>query len=108
MFPEATIRSTTSATAVRRLAIARCISQTGTSAAFAALNFLVYGRTRSTAWLAATLLLTFGAAVAASPLAGVIGDRFDRRRVMICSDLAAGALFAAMSLLHSVGALVTV
>lgn len=100
--------STSSAGAVRRLAIARCISQTGTSGAFAALNFLVYSRTGSSAWLAATLLLTFGAAAAASPVAGLIADRFDRRRVMICSDLAAATLFASMSLLDSVGPLVAV
>lgn len=47
--------------AVRRLAFARLVSVTGGAAAFAALNFTIYERTRSAAWLSASLLLTFGA-----------------------------------------------
>jgi MFS family permease len=86
---------------VRRLAIARLISLTGGAAAYIALTFTIYERTRSAAWLSATLLLTFGATGFVSPLAGFLGDRFDRRRVMICSDLAGAACFAAMALVHA-------
>ena len=82
--------------AVRRLALARRISITGGAAAFAALNFTIYERTHSAAWLSASLLLTFGASGLFAPLGGVLGDRFDRRRVMIASDLAGAAAFAAM------------
>ena len=83
--------------AVRRLALARLISITGGAAAFAALNFTIYERTHSAAWLSASLLLTFGAAGLFAPLGGVLGDRFDRRRVMIVSDLAGAAAFGAMA-----------
>jgi MFS family permease len=83
--------------AVRRLALARLISITGGAAAFAALNFTIYERTGSAAWLSASLLLTFGASGLFAPLGGMLGDRFDRRRVMIASDLAGAAAFAAMA-----------
>ena len=84
-------------TAVRRLALARLISISGGAAAYTALMFTVYERTHSPTWLSATLLLTFGVNGFVSPLAGAIGDRFDRRRVMIVSDVLGAACFAAMA-----------
>ena len=83
--------------AVRRLALARLISITGGAAAFAALNFTIYERTHSAAWLSASLLLTFGASGLFAPLGGILGDRFDRRKVMIASDLAGAVAFGAMA-----------
>ena len=83
--------------AVRRLALARLISVTGGAAAFAALNFTIYEQTRSAAWLSASLLLTFGVSGLFAPIGGVLGDRFDRKRVMIVSDLAGAACFGAMA-----------
>jgi hypothetical protein len=44
-------------TAVRRLALGRVISMTGTFAAGTALTFTIYQQTRSTAWISATMLL---------------------------------------------------
>ncbi|HJP65956.1 MAG TPA: MFS transporter, partial [Actinomycetota bacterium] len=93
--------STTARSRVRRLAVSRIISITGGAAAFLALNFTIYQRTHSAGWLAASLFLTFGTEGFMSPLAGVIGDRFDRRRVMIASDLAAAVFFFAMALVRS-------
>jgi MFS family permease len=93
--------ATRSRAPVRRLALARLISLTGGAAAFMALNWLIYQRTHSAAWLAAALFLTFGTTGFASPFAGALGDRFDRRRVMIASDLTAAVLFFAMSFVHS-------
>ena len=90
---------------VRRLFVSRLISLTGSGAAFIGLNVSIYQRTHSTIWLAATLLLTFGVEGMAAPFAGVIGDRFDRRRVMIVSDIAAAVVFLAMALVHSPGIL---
>jgi predicted MFS family arabinose efflux permease len=83
--------------AVRRIAVARLISITGGAAAYTALMFTVYERTHSATWLSATLLLTFGVTGFVSPFAGAIGDRFDRKRVMIVSDLLGVACFAAMA-----------
>jgi MFS family permease len=88
--------------AVHRLFVSRVISLTGGAAAFVALNVSIFERTHhSTAWLAAALLLTFGVEGMAAPFAGALGDRFDRRKVMIASDLAAAGVFGAMALVHS-------
>ena len=43
-------------TAVRRLALGRVISMTGTFAAGTALTFTIYQQTRSTAWISAVRL----------------------------------------------------
>ncbi len=93
-------RSTPFRSAVRRLAVARLISIAGGAAAYTALMFTVYERTHSATWLSATLLLTFGVTGFVSPFAGVIGDRFDRKRVMIVSDLLGVAAFAGMALVR--------
>ena len=46
---------------------------------------------------ALSLLLTFGVAGFLGPFAGALGDRFDRRRVMIVSEAVAAAFFAVMA-----------
>jgi MFS family permease len=94
--------------AVRRLALARLVSITGGAAAFAALNFTIYERTGSAAWLSASLLLTFGASGLFAPLGGMLGDRFDRRHVMIASDLAGALTFGAMAFVEDPGLLLAV
>jgi MFS family permease len=83
-------------TAVRRLALGRLISVTGGAAAYTALNFTVWDRTHSPAMQALSLLLTFGVAGILGPFAGALGDRFDRRKVMIWSEALASAFFIAM------------
>ena len=96
-------------TAVRRLALARLISVTGSAAAYTALMFEIYEQTGSAVWLAAALLVTEGVSGAVGPFASVLGDRFDRRNVMIVSDLAAAACFAGMALVaDSPGPLVSI
>ena len=75
--------------AVRRLALGRFISLAGSLAAGTALTFTLYERTGSAAWVAATMLLTWGIVGFFGPVAGAIGDRFDRRRVMIVCELGA-------------------
>ncbi|HET8526601.1 MAG TPA: MFS transporter, partial [Actinomycetota bacterium] len=95
-------------TAVRRLAFARAISVTGSAAAYTALMFEIYDKTGSAAWLAASLLVTEGLTGVVAPLTSVLGDRFDRRKVMILSDLAAAACFAGMAVASVPGPLVFV
>ena len=97
---------TRSRAAVRRLALARAISLTGGAAAYMALNFVIYQRTHSATWVAATLFLTFGTLGLVSPLAGALGDRFDRQKVMVLSDLAGAALFFGISFAHAPALLV--
>lgn len=84
-------------TAVRRLAIGRAISAAGTFAAGTALTYTIYRETQSTAWISATMLLTWGVIGFFSPLGGALGDRFDRRRVMIVSEFAAALCWLAMA-----------
>jgi MFS family permease len=102
------MRTQSPRSAVRRLAFARLISITGGAAAFAALNFTIYERTGSAAWLSASLLLTFGVSGLFAPLGGVLGDRFDRRRVMIASDLAGAACYGALAFVEDPALLLAV
>ncbi|HZD17728.1 MAG TPA: MFS transporter [Actinomycetota bacterium] len=92
--------------AVRRLAAGRLISIGGSAAAYTALMFTVYERTGSAVWLSAALLATEGVTGLLGPLAGALGDRFDRQRVMVASDLGAALCFAAMAVADSPGALI--
>ena len=84
-------------TNVRRLAVARAISLTGSAAAYLALVDWIFVETGSSRWVAAVLLATEGVSGLVGPVTGALGDRFDRRRVMIVSDLSSSAFFLAMS-----------
>ncbi|MEO8291593.1 MAG: MFS transporter [Actinomycetota bacterium] len=84
--------------AVRRLAVARLLSSTGSGIAAIALAAAVYEATGSAVWLSATFFLTFGVNGLLTPVAGAIADRFDRQRVMIACELA-GALVWSVLLL---------
>src|SRR3954464_8588277 len=86
--------------AVRRLGAPRAVSIAGSEAAYLALVALVYHQTGSAYWVSAAVLSMVGASTVVGPLAGALGDRFDRRRVMIVSDLSAGAAFLALALVH--------
>jgi MFS family permease len=81
---------------VRRLALARLISNVGTAAADIAAAHAIYQRTHSAYWLSALFLLTFGVNGLLNPLFGALADRHDRRRIMIASDLVGAACFAAL------------
>ena len=98
--------STPPRTAIRRLAAGRAISFTGSEATWIALMVAIYAATHSTVWMSGTLFLTIGASGVCTPLAGALGDRYDRRTVMVLSDLAAASVAAAMALAHAPGLLV--
>jgi MFS family permease len=91
---------------VRRLAAGRLISVTGGAAAYTALNFTVWDRTHSPGMQALSLLLTFGVTGLLGPLAGALGDRYDRRKVMIWSEGVAAVFFLVMALFDSPGWLI--
>ncbi len=91
--------------AARRVAAARLISLTGSQAAFTALVVAVYARTGDASWISAVLLVGFWTAGLVTPFAGSLGDRFDRRRVMIYSDLAGAVAFVAFAFATSPWAL---
>ena len=103
------MREGTGRTSVRRVALARAISLTGSQAAFAALAYLVYRLTgNSAAWVSLTLLATMGLQGIVQPVASWFGDRFDRRRVLVTSDLLASAGFLALAFARSPGQLVAI
>jgi MFS family permease len=93
-------------TRIRRLSIGRLISVTGGAAAYTALNFTVWQRTHSPTMQALTLLLTFGVAGLLGSFAGALGDRFDRKRVMIWSEAISAAFFFGMAVAHAPGTLI--
>jgi MFS family permease len=84
-------------TAVRRLALSRFISFTGTVASGTALSYTLYERTGSAAWVAASMILTWGMIGLLGPISGAIGDRFDRRRVMLVSEIGSAVTSFAMA-----------
>jgi MFS family permease len=93
--------------AVRRLALARLISFAGTQAAYVALIALIYQRSGGSGlWISAALIAGLGARVLSSPWAGSLADYFDRRLVMVMSDLAAAGCFIALSAVQSLPLLV--
>src|SRR6266508_4036159 len=84
--------------AARRLALGRLISLMGGSAAYIALIAALYERTGSAAWVSAALFAGVIGSVIGAPADGYIGDRYDRRRVMIATDLGSAAVAGAIAL----------
>lgn len=76
---------------IRRLALGVLLSGIGSWAAGISVSYYVFRQTGSAVWVAGTLFFTFGVSGLFSPLAGKIADRYDRRLVMIASDLGAAA-----------------
>jgi MFS family permease len=87
-------------TNVRLLATGRLISITGGAAAYTALMFTVWDRTHSATWQSAALLLTFGVVGLLSPLTGHLGDRVDRRLVLVVSEAVAALFYLGMAFAH--------
>ncbi len=87
--------------AVRRLAFSRLISLVGTNAAFIALIYAVYRQTNSTTWVSVAMVATFAGAGISLPFGGALGDRFDRRRVLIVSDVLGAVTFGVLAFVHA-------
>ncbi len=94
-----TLHSPTPNSAVLRLAISQGLSYAGRGAALTALIWALYSATGSAWWLSGAMLATFGAATAVSPFTGHMGDRHDRRWVIIIAAALAAVAFAACALL---------
>jgi MFS family permease len=69
------------------------------------LGVWVYEKTGSITQFAIVLLLDLVPRVVLAPVAGVIVDRYDRRRVMIASDVAASLITLSVALLYFAGRL---
>lgn len=89
------------------LSAARLISTLGTMVSYVALVAVTYDRSdHSGAWVAAVLVVMFGVTAVVGPWAGALGDRLDRRKLMIASDVAAAATFVGIAFAHSLVLLV--
>jgi MFS family permease len=86
--------------AVRLIALARLVSVSGSQAAQIALVFAIYEQTHSGAWVVAALVASVTTTGLVGPAAGWVADRFDRRRVMVCSEVAGAAAYAGIMFLH--------
>lgn len=93
-------RSLTQVFAVREYRavwVADLLSVTGDQLARVALAVLVYGRTGSAAWAAATYALTFLPAIVGGVLLSGLADRYARRSVLVGTDLARAVLVGIMA-----------
>jgi MFS family permease len=81
------------------------ISTLGDGAAWVALAWTAYQVNESAADVAALLVAYTAPVVVGGPLAGVLLDRFDRRRLLIVDNLVRAAAMGAIPLLHALGSL---
>ena len=93
---------------VRRLAGARVVSAGGSQAAQVALIYQIYAETRSPAWVIGALFASITVGGLLGPVSGWVADRFDRRRVMVLSELASGGAYLALVFVHEPALLVVV
>lgn len=84
-------------TGFRAIWAAELFSVAGDQLARVALAVLVFGRTGSAAWAAATYALTYLPALVGGVLLSGIADRFRRREVMVACDAARAVLLVAMA-----------
>ncbi len=89
--------------AVRQIAIARMLATGGGVATNTALSYGIYDRTRSTAWTAAYFLVAYAAYGLFQPAAGILADRYDRRWLMVGSDLGLAVLLVVQAFVTSPG-----
>ena len=85
------------------VAIGQIVSVTGSSLTGFALGAWVYQDTRSTTLFSLILLFTVLPSLLFAPLAGVLVDRWDRRRVMIAADSGAAVCTGLLMLLIHTG-----
>src|SRR3954454_20925125 len=86
-----------------RLLAALTVSSAGDWLYNLALLAFVYDRTGSSTWVGVTTAARVLPVVVAGPLGGVVADRFDRRRVMVASDVARTGLMGGLALLAATG-----
>ncbi len=93
--------SATGRGAAQRLALARLVSSIGSVGSFTGIAYTLWELTGSAVWVSAGIVSLVVVGGLVQPLAGLIADRHDRRRVMIASDLATAAIFGVLALLAS-------
>ena len=86
----------------RQLLAAAAISQAGDWLYNVALLVFVFERTHSAGWVAAATFFRLVPYLFGSPLGGVIADTFDRRKVLVGSDLIRAASMGLLALVAAV------
>jgi MFS family permease len=81
----------------RRLLAALAVSQAGDWLYNLALLAVVFERTHSATWVALTTAARVAPILVGAPLGGVLADRFDRRRLMVASDVARAVCMVALA-----------
>ena len=81
-------------TPITRLAVAQGVAYAGRGAAMTALIWRLYELSGSSWWVSGAMLAVFGVSTVLSPWSGHLGDRHDRRQVVLVSALIAAAGFA--------------
>jgi MFS family permease len=81
------------------------VSSGGSEAAQLALIYEIYAITRSGAWVAVALFGSISLGGLLGPVSGSVADRFDRRQVMVLSELTSGAAYLSMVFAHAPGVL---
>jgi predicted MFS family arabinose efflux permease len=84
-------------TSFRRLLASLAVSSLGDWLYNVALLAFVFERTGSPTWLAVTTAVRVLPIVVLGPIGGVLADRYDRRRLIIASDLLRAALMVALA-----------
>src|SRR3954453_18041812 len=79
------------------------VSLIGTSMTQFALTIWAYEKTGSATALALVAFFNFGPAILFSPFAGALVDRWNRKLVMMLSDLGAGVMTITILLLYATG-----
>ncbi|MCU1472082.1 MFS transporter [Amnibacterium sp.] len=98
------MRSALRSPSFRRLAAALAASQCGDWLYNVALLVFVFDRTHSVLWVSVTTVMRVLPIVVLGPLGGALADRFDRRRLMILSDVLRAALMLLLTVVVVSGA----
>jgi MFS family permease len=93
--------------AIRRLSLSRGVTYAGGNGAFWALSAILYQQSHAPTLVAAAALASFSVPAALSPFAGALGDHFDRKRVMVGSELAGAACFLGLAFASAPAALLS-
>ncbi len=101
-------RSALSHRDLRYLLAGHAVSATGQSLHGVALVVVVFQQTHSAGWVAAASFSRLIPYVLFSTFGGVVADRYERRRVMLCADLMRAILMLLLTAVVTVGAPVPV
>jgi len=92
--------------AIYRVATGSAVNSIGSAATNVAFGFFLYDRTGSAVWLSVWFFLSFGITGLLTPVFGWFADRFDRRRIIIGSNLSAGLCSLSLIVVHEPVALI--